>query len=106
MKITLALFKTIDSVYAFHPGFLDLMIGMGYKSAPDDEHFISCYCNIRSKKDCSDSASAYISGKYHGTSCVVCNSRTHASPQISAIMCITLSSMVENLMTRGLIDSQ
>ena len=48
MKVTLDMFQALYTFYAFHPGLLDLIVGMGYKSAPEDEHFASCYRCLRS----------------------------------------------------------
>ena len=47
MKVTLDTFQALYTFYAFHPGFLDLIIGMGFKSAPEDEYFASCYRCLR-----------------------------------------------------------
>ena len=47
MKITFNLFKCLFAFYKLHPGFNDLVLGMGHKSGPEDEHFMSCYSSLR-----------------------------------------------------------
>jgi hypothetical protein len=46
MKITFDMFRMLCVSSCVTPQFLDLIRGMGYKSGPADEHFMSCYCYI------------------------------------------------------------
>ena len=46
MKITLDMFRMLCVSSRVTPRYLDLIRGMGYKSGPADEHFMSCYCYI------------------------------------------------------------
>lgn len=47
MKVTLEMFDTLCKFYEFHPGLCHLVAGMGFKSSPDDEHFMSSYTTLR-----------------------------------------------------------
>lgn len=49
MKITLDMFRMLCVSSRVTPRYLDLIRGMGYKSGPADEHFMSCYCYIHAE---------------------------------------------------------
>ena len=46
LKITLDMFKLLCGFSQVNPRFLSLIEGMGFKSGPDDEHFMSCYNHL------------------------------------------------------------
>ncbi|KAK3374188.1 hypothetical protein B0T24DRAFT_625880 [Lasiosphaeria ovina] len=46
MKITADMFRALCTSLKTFPRMLDLLRGMQYKSAPSDEHFMSCYNRI------------------------------------------------------------
>lgn len=51
MKITFDMFRLLCAFSCAPPRFLDLIRGMGYKSSPQDEHFMGCYCYLRPRSD-------------------------------------------------------
>lgn len=63
MKITLDVFNALSLYYRFHPGFLDLILGMGYKSSPEDEHFMSCYTGLQSDGTESEDSNPKYAGR-------------------------------------------
>ena len=51
MKVTLGMFKLLCGFYQVSPHFLSFAEGMGYRSEPDDEHFMSCYNHLSTRED-------------------------------------------------------
>jgi hypothetical protein len=64
MKVTLDMFDTLCTFYGFHPGLCHLIAGMGFKSSPDDEHFMSSYTHLRATENDSSATGMAISGTF------------------------------------------
>lgn len=107
MKVTLNVFKALCNFYSFHPSLLDLIAGMGYKSTSEDEHFMSCYSNLRSNGADPTPTRMALSGTFQRKIFSWSVSRVTSSllSQTCAITYNILRSMGESLTIRGPADS-
>ena len=61
--MTQEMFRALCTFYRFHPSLIDLVIGMGFKSSSEDEHFASSYSRIRSIKLDDDATENLVLGR-------------------------------------------
>jgi hypothetical protein len=80
MKITLDVFKAICTLYGFHPCILGLIAGLGYKTAPEDEHFISCHSVLWPHEDNGTRTRAAFAGTFEAL---------HALATSHRLICVT-----------------